>query len=465
MRIESCFGAIILAAACSFSFAAPPGAGTTQPADSLLTKEQAKDVNAVIDSMFAAGFPDTRKSVVYTGKLAVSATFDPSKGPPPLPSSASSMQMTIPNSTKMTYGYAFEGLHFKLADGSWVISLAYRFKPAAGDTVGTADAKEVNLATLTADAIAASPFDAEKQATKWLAMVAPDRRALSRDTMNRFVPLTNYLQIDADSWAPAAVLLQRAGWSDAADFSLAVADVRARSYWQLHPWSTPDSPFDPTGEYKAMNDEAQAWSAAQKQFTFEPPPVALRRAMFRVCRAQLMIPEPEDALLPIPVAAAAARAAVDPKDPQKNAARIDAMEAGAKLPVYPEENADIAARLQTWEARPRMPRMVVTGNGGGGPSISTGFVAPTPAYKPDKADLDALVALLADERPSRFFEFSGPRTVGDNAWRAVAELLKGDPRTLAGYPTDKAWTAAERKAATGAVQKWWKEHRKEFVEK
>jgi hypothetical protein len=159
---------------------------------------------------------------------------------------------------------------------------------------------------------------------------------------------------------------------------------------------------------------------------------------------------------------------VDPHDPQGNAAKIDALLAGAKLPVDVAEKAGLAARLQSWEARPRRPRMVV---GGGGPqpngsvTMSTMFVAPVAAYKPEKKDLDGLVALLGDERPSRFFDFGGPRTVGDNAFRAVANVLKADPRRLAGYSVDKPWTAAERKAAAAAVQKWWKGHKKEYLDK
>ena len=90
-----------------------------------------------------------------------------------------------------------------------------------------------------------------------------------------------------------------------------------------------------------------------------------------------------------------------------------------------------------------------------GLAISTSFTAPPPAYTPQKADLDGLVVLLADERASRFWDFAGPRTVGDNAWRALAILLKSDPRTLAGYPTDKPWTSDKRKVAAKAVQAWW----------
>jgi hypothetical protein len=108
--------------------------------------------------------------------------------------------------------------------------------------------------------------------------------------------------------------------------------------------------------------------------------------------------------------------------------------------------------------------MLVSGGSEGSNSLtmSTGFSAPAPAYVPKKEDLDALVALLGDERPSRFWDFAGARTVGDNAWRAVATILEADPRTKAGIATEKPWTAAERKSAAAGFQKWWKDHRKEF---
>jgi hypothetical protein len=60
----------------------------------------------------------------------------------------------------------------------------------------------------------------------------------------------------------------------------------------------------------------------------------------------------------------------------------------------------------------------------------------------DKADvsgaktvnLDALIGLPADDGPSRFQDFSGPRPIGDNEWRAAAILLKENPGKLAGIP-------------------------------
>ena len=247
---------------------------------------------------------------------------------------------------------------------------------------------------------------------------------------------------------------------------LVVADQRARNYWQLRPWQTADLPFDPTGAYEKLNADEAAWRKETTAFTSEPPAVALRRALFRWSRAQVGLESPEDGMLTPAVAAAAAKAAVEPKDIQGNAGRIDRLLAGTRLPITPAENADLATRLQSWEARTRQPRMTVTSGGGGGAaSISTAFVAPAPAYSPDKQDLDALVALLTDERPSRLIDFAGPHPVADNAWRALAMLLNADPRTLAGHPADRDWTTAERKAAATAVQTWWKANREKHIGK
>jgi hypothetical protein len=444
----------LLAALC----AAAPG--------DLLTPEETKGIEAVIASMIAAGFPDAAKSEVHFGKLGVTATFDPTKETAPLPTNTSRTQMTVPGSTKMAYGFSFDGLHVKLADGSWLISLAYRFKPKAGDTVDASNAPVVDLAGLTATSVAAKPFHAEKDAATWLEGLAPAHRARAAQAMDVLVPVTFHLKLNADSLAPAIVLLQRAGWPDAAAASLSLADQRARKYWELRPWTEPDAPYDPSGAYPKAKDEEAAWKKAHAQVEPEAPQVALRRALFRWCRAQIMA---EDvAFLAPDVAAAACKAAVDPKDPQKFGARADALLAGSKLPVTPAANADLAARLQSWEARPRTPKMMVSGGGeAGGNSLtmSTSFTAPAVAYTPKKEDLDALVALLADERPSRFWDFTGPRTVGDNAWRAVTTLLEADPRTLAKHPAEKAWTPTERKAAAAAVQKWWKDHRKDYAGK
>lgn len=433
--------------------------------DNLLSREEAKAVEAVITSVVSAGFPDAAKGEVRSGKLEITANFDPAQEPAPLPTNASTTQMTIPGSTKVAYGFTFDGLHVRLADGSWIVALRYRFKPRSGDRVEEVGAPLVDLAGLTAAAAAAKPFHAETDAAAWLEGLAPSCRARAAQVMNLLVPVTYRLKLNADALAPAIVLLYRAGWPDAGAASLSLADQRARNYWQLRPWTDPDGTFDPTGAYPRAKEEESAWKAAHAQVEPEPAPVALRRALFRWCRAQIMA---QDALLPPEVAAAACRATLDPKDPQKQAGRISALLAGSKLPVTPPANADLATRLASWEPRPRAPKMIVRGGGeagGGTLSMSTGFTAPVAAYTPKKEDLEGLVELLADERPSRFWDYTGPRSVGDNAWRALAALLEADPRTLAKVATEKPWTSSERKAAAVAVQRWWKDHRKDFIGK
>ena len=425
----------------------------------VLTADEAKEIDGVVAAVIKAGFPDGAKAALWSGKFKISATFDSAKEAAPLPADLSTMQMTVPNSTKMTYVYEFEGLHLKLADGTWLLSFAHRFKPREGDTLATGDAATVDLATLTADAAKAHPFDAAKEAAGWLDKLAPAHRDRAAKAMNLIVPVSFHLKLNREDQVPAIVLLNRAGWADATAMSACLADQRSREFWIQRPWIEPDFLFDPTGAYPKAKERGEAWMKAKAPFVPESPATALRRALFRWSQAQLTA---EQGVLTPDVAAAICKAVLDAKDPQGHKARVDALIAGSKLPVTVAENADVATRLASWEARPRQPRMKVTGAGN---SIQTTFEAPPPAYTPDKKDLDALVALLGDERPSRFWDFCGPRTVGDNAWRALATVLEKDPRALAGAPTDKPWTVAERKSAAAAVQKWWKEHRREYVEK
>ena len=434
-------------------------------ADSLMSAEENKKCQTVVDALIKAGFPDGKGATVYAGKLAVSCTFDPGKTQPQLPSEASDTQMTS-DTALVTYGYKFEGLHFLLADGSWLIGLRYHFTPGKNDKVDFSNAPEVDLSKLSSDADA-NPFDAERKAKKWLDGELPEQRKVIAAIMDRYVPVSQKLLLGSDEMAPAAILLSRAGWTDALDLSMVCADQRARHYWQLRPWTEAEFSFDPTGEYPQAKEAEQAWNVANPQHKLEEPDAALHRAMFRWCRAQMLVQNPEDGMLTLEVAALTTRAMVDAGDPQHLIPNINLISASNKLPVTPDEKASLADRLQSWEAQPRMPKMVVTGghDGGNGASISTGFVAPAPAYDPKPADMDDLVKLLGDDRPSRFHDFVGGRTLGDNAWRALATLLKDDPRKLAKYPTDHPWTTEERHTAAIAVADWWKDHRTEYVEK
>lgn len=76
---------------------------------------------------------------------------------------------------------------------------------------------------------------------------------------------------------------------------------------------------------------------------------------------------------------------------------------------------------------------------------------------PWKAEhLDDLVALVGDERPSRWFDRGIPRSLGDNALRALAWYWGVDPRRLIGRDPSVTWSAAERAATATALQAWWR---------
>ena len=350
------FSSIFLMLICMAAHAAEAG--------NLLKDDEARDVEAVISKAIDAGFPDATKALVYMGTLSVKATFDPSKDPNPLPSAASRMQMTGENG-QMTYFYEFGGVHLKLADGSWVISLALHFTPNKGAAVNPSKAQEIDLKTLTATALAAKPFKID-DAKEFIEGFPVGSRERAKLEMERYVPVSNYLELRPDYFPIAVLLLQRAGWSDAAGLSLGLADFRASNYWQRHPWDVPDLDYDPTGAYAKSEEQASAWAKANPQPIPEPPATALRRGLFRWGRTELMAEVPEETMLPLPVAAAVSKTCVDPGDPQHFGEKVDRMLAGAKLPVTPAANADLPGRLQSWEAQPRKPRMQVSGASGGG---------------------------------------------------------------------------------------------------
>jgi hypothetical protein len=342
-------------------------------------------------------------------------------------------------------------------DGSWILGLTKRFTPDADDRVDAGRAPAVVAERLTAAAQAAHPFD-KATISEWLeGFQAGDREAAGAGVA-LMGPVSEHLGLHTNFFAPAVVMLHRAGWRDATLACVAIAGARAGEYWQLRPWVEPDGTFDPTGAYPDMEATEEAWRKAHPRLTLEPPATALRRAMHRWCRNELM----HDVRLLSPrVAAAVCLATLDPGDPQRHAPRIAALSAAAGIPAEPGPSADLAGKLASWSL-PGRPRMVVSSTNDGA-GMTTSFVEPKPAYKPERKDLDALMALLSDDRPSRFIDFSGARSIGDNAFRAVAEILDADPRALAKHPVTAPWTPAERKKAATAVQAWWKDHRAEHV--
>jgi hypothetical protein len=76
-----------------------------------------------------------------------------------------------------------------------------------------------------------------------------------------------------------------------------------------------------------------------------------------------------------------------------------------------------------------------------------------------RTDPEAVVGLLGDPAPSRWLEQGTPRTVGDNALRALTMMWQVDPRILVGRDRNVPWTAEERARTAVAIQAWWAAHR------
>lgn len=423
----------------------------------ILSPAERKEIAELVNAVMAAGFPDAAKATLYRGELRIRATSGPHGEEPLLPCDSSQMQETT--ETGVAYNFVFPGMHAKTASGTWLIGFDYNFSPRPTDEVTEAGLTVITPATLTETAQAERNFDAAKDAKEWLEPLSATDRPHLIAVMDRLVPVSFYLKINLDTWPAATVLLHRAGWPDAELAALSIADQRARSFWKLRPWSEPEPAFDPTGAYPNAKQEEQAWKDAHKILTLESPAIALRRGLFRFFKSHI---NRDDAWMSPDVATACCLACLDPNDPQGNQGRIAALRAVHDLPVILPPQANLVARLQSWEAAPRRPRMAVrngkNAKGDGTVGMSTSFAAPAPAYQPHLSDLDALIALLDDQRPTRWIDFTGARSVGDNAWRAVSTLVERDPRLLAGIPVDKPWSPTERTTAARAFQAWWKVH-------
>ncbi|MBA2481870.1 MAG: hypothetical protein H0V44_14490 [Planctomycetes bacterium] len=73
------------------------------------------------------------------------------------------------------------------------------------------------------------------------------------------------------------------------------------------------------------------------------------------------------------------------------------------------------------------------------------------------SDVDDLVDCAADTRPSNWIDDQDiPRTVGDNALRALAWLWGTDPRLLIERDGLAPWTDSEREATSSALSSWWR---------
>ena len=163
--------------------------------------------------------------------------------------------------------------------------------------------------------------------------------------------------------------------------------------------------------------------------------------------------------------ASAARSILTEADRSEIGVTVDALVAVRRITV-PRPTAPLDARLAAWPDQGRDQRRGT-------------WEAQAPPVPASLTDLDGLIALLSDERPSRWIDQGIPRSIGDNALRAIAELtgvdwrwlVLDDPAVAAVAAPIKSgigeqqrwhrwpWSHAQRQAVATALAAWWSAHR------
>jgi hypothetical protein len=154
----------------------------------------------------------------------------------------------------------------------------------------------------------------------------------------------------------------------------------------------------------------------------------------------------------------AARAIIDPSERPTWEPCFAGLMARWDIPATVPPDADLITRLRSWDHQ--------------NPRSGAKKKYDCPATRDDTA---ALIALLADGSPSRWLDERMPRTMGDNALRALNDIWRcdwrlvacSDPATAAalqaqtanwhtgGLPLNLPWTPECRHAVATSLQRWW----------
>ena len=325
-----------------------------------------------------------------------------------------------------------------------------------GSFIRSLDAAEI--AGASQKAAAQFPFVANQDFDVWFEKLSTDQLDAMKQGVKQGVPLWRYFQLPRNDTSLGMFCLMRAGVKEASVLSYTIADARCRDYWRMRYWSGEDYPFDPTGQYQGIDDLADSWPGEGNPYLVETPSTAFRRDLhrrfFHLLRGSVQ-PYPPG------VTAALANATVDPGDPQHIKDRIAALVAARQIAKLPPKDADLATRLMSWgepDADEQASFEVTNTGTDQRPSITTVFTTPPPAYEPQHNDLPQLFALLDDERPTRWIDYQGSRTVGENALRAIAMILHKNPLELVDAANLEPWTKERRKHVNEALVKWWESH-------
>lgn len=511
LLLSSCISATCLLAAVSAGEslppvpAAPPAAASpakvAPPVAPGLTEQEIAAITALADEAVKLGLPDAKGAEFWLGTVQVER-----------------------NEAGTSKGQPLHGLHAKLSNGSWWIRLRRLVVPTQTVTV-TPDKLAARIPLERFRPIershvhgAGCQHGKDQELAQFTRQTSTDFKGLMTayqlTSLDRLLPafaVADQLRVRAlltgDPTAP------RLGWDQEASDNVTllaliragVPDLAANALASVAP--TPGTDQDKLPAYlrsRVANDrrplfldpvdQQRALQVKQAKLGFRsaeqeaaPPvgsltvlgPVDSLRQSLRAWFIEALADSESGLSADQLVAAVKALQPAPGPSVSDQAANLDRLLAGKALPKTVPEGADLATRLTVWRTEGnRNLRSFLREDAAERrfANLSPDEVAKLPQHlRQDYAlyqaslktdftakDLDALISLAGDTRPTRWVEggsFQGPvlaRTVGDNALRALRRVLGFDPRLVVGRDPMAAWNDAERAATAAALAAWWK---------
>lgn len=426
-----------------------PAAVAAKPGPWVPSAETQAALAKLMDQAIALGFPDAAGCSLHYGELILTT---PGQEPQPI-----------------------KGLHGQRPDGSWLVLLAY--VPAAGVVVDATKVQPTKSEDLLALARREQPWLDETALSGFLEEMkglAPEARDMIRNNRAGMAVLSLNQQALMSESSPDSILgesvTQAVAWQRLAVPEAASAVI---AFCEAALFTT-----EP-GEALLDLDGSNAWAGMQrrqlelqdasKRIALPAPEAALRLGIFQWFRQQVIGGDVRFSVLSAERAAAGALAFADATDVRAQA-QIRQLLTRAALPTAVPAGADLATRLVTWRSRrnvswideeqlQRCEAMSDDERKNLPQPIKDALAARKADGDFTPQDLDALVALAGDRRLSRWLDAGQPRTVGDQALRAIASVVNVDSRILIKHDPQAPWNDAERDAVARDLATWWAANR------
>ncbi len=445
---------------------------TSASASALIVEPDGPRITAALaelDRAVALGLPDAKGGTLVHGPVAINVT------------AAEGDEETE----------TFEGLHVRRADGSWLIQLRWPIAPSATLAITAEGAKDLTPADLFAQARDLEEGE-RAQMEQWIGEYPPEEQGMLRST-HAISALWEDYDLHGDL-GPTLLALHRVGVARPMVARMVVTLAASQDWEQrrqpvagaLMLTQRMDARFMASDTVDGMVSATASETIATTTMALPDFADTVRRGLYQQFRAQITSPwKPPWQGLTLAQALAGSEAFA-PKD-KEEASALALLKAASALPEKPAVDATIPQRLASWpetgwqgswqqDAPTAFTESNMRIDGGFGIDAieltlteQDGLDDQTRKHFEEQLaelggtlpktwswqDLGPLIALVGDEGASRWIQQGVPRTVGDNALRALVKILSFDPRLLVGRDPAAAWTDAERAATAKDLQTWW----------